>query len=183
VRFTSETEEYEGGLDISCDLCESLIGHEYQNALGTWVDNLPEGTISFEVCSEYVDICPECRYSGAGAHLAELQFKEGRMGIEISGGLHTVYRYLRQTQTNISQAGYRLAELHAPDFDEGAQKAISLDELTRAYHNMGEIISIVGNVINELEFVGWPIGKAYEIKNMIAGKTVREWPEKQDHIA
>jgi len=157
MRFR-DTETPDGLMDesiytISCDLCETVIGNERGDSV-----SLPDGVITINEGVNAIDICPKCRYAGAGAYIIEQQFADKRkVGIDIRGGLNKVYRSLYEVAFNISQAAYRIADLKAPDFDETEQRRNALRDLKRTYHFSLELMSIMGCVIGELAELGVPV--------------------------
>lgn len=61
--------------DISCDLCEAVIGTERPNAMGTPTNNLSDGVITITTGVNDIDICESCRYAGAEQHLTKQHLK------------------------------------------------------------------------------------------------------------
>jgi hypothetical protein len=167
--YTDENAEHM----IACDLCKADI----QLADPDGNDKLPDGVITLGApAGGTYHICESCRYAGAGKHLAEHQYANGHIGIEISGGLRSVFRSVSQEHARVSECGYRLT-LTAPDFNPEEQVEIVKRELIELYHAMSLMESTLGNVINELERVGWPIEKAYMLPATMAHRK-KHWPNK-----
>lgn len=140
---------------ISCDQCEETIRVVQHCALtGAPIDDLPEGTIELtEIGLNSAHICPSCRYFGAGAYLAEQQFANGRVGIQISGGLRRVFFYISTIRQYVSETGYDAAESVSNENHRERTKK----RMTYAYQGLNEMESIQGCVISELHRLGWPI--------------------------
>lgn len=160
------------GEEYVCDLCGETVTREHgaplpDNWLWVGVERDKETT---------GHVCPSCRYSGAGHYIAGRQYAGNRIGIEISGGLRSVFQTLSREHARVAESGYRLT-LTAPDFDPTEQAEIVKRELTELYHAMSLMESTLGNVINELEYVGWPIAKAYLLPSTMEHRK-KHWPNK-----